>query len=107
MTINSKTIDLAIAAVADDCFAGDMCEFLDADPEHSQIGRKAERKILKNIKRIDTEKNLVWQNAQNIIGKAAMLILAVSAAIFGLMMTSEAFRTAVGEFWEKFYEDHP
>lgn len=106
MTINSKTIDLAIAAVADDCLAGDMREFLDADPEHSQIGRKAEKKIQKNIKRIDAEKNVVWQSAQNIIGKAAMLILAVSAAIFGLMMTSEAFRTAVGEFWEKFYEDH-
>ena len=32
MTINSKTIDLAIAAVADNCLSGDMREFLDVDP---------------------------------------------------------------------------
>ena len=106
MTINSKTIDLAIAAVADNCLSGDMREFLDVDPEHSKVGKKTERKILRNIRRIDDERHTAWRSAQNIIGKAAIFVLVVFGTIFGLMMTSEAFRSAVGEFWERFYDDH-
>ena len=106
MTINSKTIDLAIAAVADNCLSGDMREFLDVDPEHSKVGKKTEIKILRNIRRIDDERHTAWRSAQNIIGKAAIFVLVVFGTIFGLMMTSEAFRNAVGEFWERFYEDH-
>ncbi len=106
MMINSKTIDLAIAAVADGCLEEDMREFLSFDPAHSEVGRKTEKKILKNIRRIYTGKNMTWISAQSFFGKAAIFVLIVFGAIFGLMMTSEAFRNSFSEFWEKFYDDH-